>query len=235
MAPDFRRRAGAPEWMDGEDVDFDTFQGCLRDLARVNRLTLAYRPTLAFLARLQRRGLWPQGRPLAILDVGCGYGDTLRAIDRWAAARGLPVALTGLDRNPWSARAARAVAGSQRIAWITGDVFGHRGEADVVVSSLFAHHLDDAALVRFIAWQEAHARLGWFVNDLLRHPFSYFGFGLLARAMRWHPFVRHDGPVSISRAFRPADWERLLAQAGAPQARIEPRFPFRLCVSRTPP
>jgi hypothetical protein len=50
--------------------------------------------------------------------------------------------------------------------------------------------------------------------------------------MRWHPFVRHDGPVSISRAFRPDDWRRLLAAAAVRDARIERWFPFRLCVSK---
>jgi SAM-dependent methyltransferase len=221
--------------MDGEDIDFQTFRGCLEDLAKVNRWTLAHRPTLAFLERLRREGLWPKTRPLAVLDVGSGYGDMLRVIDRWATARGLAVTLQGLDRNPGSARAAEAVAGSAGITWITQDLFDHQGGADVVISSLFAHHLDDGALVRFLAWQEAQARIGWFVNDLLRHPFSYHGFGVLARAMRWHPFVRHDGPVSISRAFRADDWRRLLAAAGVKDARIEPWFPFRLCVSRVRP
>jgi hypothetical protein len=103
----------------------------------------------------------------------------------------------------------------------------------VVVSSLFTHHLADGDIVRFLTWMEAHARVAWFVNDLYRHPFPYHGFGLLARIMRWHPFVRHDGPVSIARAFSPADWLTLLRKSGLDGvARLERRFPFRLCVSR---
>jgi SAM-dependent methyltransferase len=230
--PDFASRAHTAELMDGDDVDFETFRGCLADLAKVNRMTLAYRPTLAFLDRLRREGRWPDDRPLEILDVGSGYGDMLRVIRRWAARRGLDVRLTGLDRNPWSARSAEQAPGSAGIRWLTEDLFDYQGGADVVLSSLFTHHLDDASLVRFIEWQETHARIGWFVNDLLRHPFSFYGFSLLARVMRWHPFVRHDGPVSISRAFSRRDWRDVLAKAGARQARIEPWFPFRLCVSR---
>ena len=230
--PDFSRRASTPELMDGDDIDFETFRGCLADLAKVNRLTLAYRPTLAFLERLHREGLWPTDRPLAVLDVGSGYGDMLRVVARWARRRNLDVRLTGLDRNPWSERAAERVLGSEGIAWITEDLFDHQGGADVVLSSLFTHHLDDASLIRFVEWQETNARIGWFVNDLLRHPFSYYGFGLLAQLMRWHPFVRHDGPVSIARAFREKDWRYVLSMAGARRAEIEPWFPFRLCVSR---
>jgi SAM-dependent methyltransferase len=230
--PDFSRRAHTPELMDSDTVDFETFRGCLKDLSKVNRLTLAYRPTLAFLERLRSEGLWPQDRPMAILDVGSGYGDMLREIKRWAAKRGLDVRLAGLDRNPWSRASAEGVAGSEGIVWATEDLFDYRGGADVVLSSLFTHHLDDASLVRFIEWQEQTARIGWFINDLKRHPFAYFGFGVLATVMRWHPFVRHDGPVSISRAFLRKDWRATLSLAGAAKATIEDWFPFRLCVAR---
>ncbi len=230
--PDFSRRADTPELMDGPDVDFETFRGCLADLAKVNVLTLAYRPTLAFLAKLHRDGLWPQDQPLMILDVGSGYGDMLRVIARWCGKRGLEVRLTGLDRNPWAERAAERVLGSADIRFVTEDLLDYRGGADVVISSLFTHHLDDETLLRFLEWQEANARIGWFVNDLLRHSFSYYGFSLLSSLMRWHPLVRHDGPVSISRAFSPKDWSDLLKRADIRQARVEPWFPFRLCVSR---
>jgi 2-polyprenyl-3-methyl-5-hydroxy-6-metoxy-1,4-benzoquinol methylase len=230
--PDFSRRALTPEMMDGE-VDYATFRGCLVDLAKVNVLTLAYRPTLAFLKRLHREGRWPKDRPLTILDVGSGHGDMLRKIDRWAARRRLAVSLTGLDLNPWSAQAAKeAPAGHAPIRYLTSNLFDYQAGPDVVISSLFTHHLDDVSLIRFIEWQESNANICWFINDLQRHPFPYYGFALLARLMRWHPFVQNDGPVSISRAFTVRDWRAALAQAGATQAVIEPWFPFRLCVSR---
>lgn len=238
MVRDLSRRSGEPELMDAGDVDYETFRDCLRDLARVNVLSGGYRPTLAFLETLRRRGRLPAGRPLEILDVGSGYGDALRAIGRWAARRGLAVRLTGLDLNPWSARAAaEAGPASAPIRWATGDVFDHAGGADVIVSSLFAHHLDDARVVRFLCWMEARATVGWFVNDLHRHALPAATFGGLATALRFHPFVRHDGPVSFARAFRPEDWRRLLGEASLPPEAAEVRrwFPFRLCVARTKP
>ena len=232
MPVDFSRRALTPELMDGPDVDRDTFRGCLVDLAKVNRLTLAYRPTVAFLNRLHASGLWPRDRPAVILDVGSGYGDMLRLVARWARARNLEVRLVGLDRNPFAGQVAERVKGSQGIQWLAEDLFQHKGGADIVLSSLFTHHLDDEALTRFLEWQEVNARIGWFINDLLRNPVSYYGCAALSRLMLWHPFVRHDGPVSISRAFHPSDWTVRLAEAGVRGARIEPWFPFRLCVSR---
>ncbi len=233
MAPDWGRRAQLAELMDDETVDYDTLRACLADLARVNVVTLGYRPTLAFLERLARAGRWPAGRPLEVLDVGCGYGDMLRVIARWAHGRGLAVSLTGLDRSPWSARAAQGLPSpGAPIRWITQDLFDYDGEADLVISALFTHHLDDAQLARFLAWMDRRARIGWFVNDLSRSPLAYYGFAVLARLMGWHRFVRHDGPVSIRRAFRAEDWRGLLAQAQVGGARIQPRFPFRLCVGK---
>ena len=229
---DFSRRAQMLEMMDDPTVDFETWRACLVDLAKVNRTTLAYRPTLNFLNRIHDGGLWPKDRPAVVLDVGSGYADTLRKIGRWAKARSLDVRLQALDLNPWSERAAERAPGSAGIQFLTENLFDHREGADIVLSSLFTHHLDDMEVVRFLEWQEANARIGWFVNDLERHPFSYYGFSLLARVMRWHRFVVHDGPVSIRRAFQPQDWTVLLAKAGVHQARIEAWFPFRLCVSR---
>ena len=222
---DLSKRAHLTEMMDGS-CDYPTFRDCLVDLAKVNRLTLAYGPTLRWLRQFARTPA------LNILDVGSGYGDMLRRI-----ARLLPQAhLTGVDLNPYAAQAAREADAGSRVVWKTSNAFdyGAGDEVDIVISSLFTHHLTDDQIVAFLRWMEATARRGWFVNDLLRHGFAYHGFKLLAGLMRWHPFVRNDGPISILRSFRPDDWRRLCDRAGLPMqsVRIVRRFPFRLCVER---
>lgn len=238
-ALDFSRRSDQTELMDTEPVPFEEFRDCLVDLARVNRMSFAYRPTLAFFDRLLAR-VGPLDRPLEIVDVGSGYGDMLREIDGWASRRGVEVSLTGIDLNPWSRRAAlEATPAKRRIDWITADAFEFeppRG-IDVVVSSLFTHHLPDPAVVRFLRWMDANARLGWFVNDLHRHPLPYHFFRHFARLAGLHRFVRHDGPVSIARAFATSDWQRLLAAAeiDAQSVEIEWMMPFRLTVARVGP
>lgn len=233
-AVDFTQRSTDTELMDADDVGFEEFRACLVDLARVNRLTLAYRPTLDFLDRLLASG--HPGRPIEIVDVGSGYGDMLRMIDAWALRRGVEVSLTGVDLNPWSRLAASATPSGREIQWVTADVFAYdppRG-IDVIVSSLFTHHLPDPRIVEFLAWMEAKARLGWFVNDLHRHPVAYHVFRRLAKLAGFHHFVQHDGPVSIARAFVPADWRRLIAAAGIDPnvAEVERWIPYRITVGR---
>ncbi len=235
MALDFSRRNELSELMDAEDTDFATFRECLVDLTKVNRLTLAYRPTLSFLKRLAVSGALPRNRAVSVVDVGSGSGDMLRRIDLWATAEGYKFDLVGVDLNPWSAKtAAQLTQENPRLRFVTANIFDYRPAApiDIVISSLFTHHLDNAAIVKFLRWMEANARIGWFVNDLQRHPVAYHAFKHASRALRFHHFVQHDGPISIARAFSGDDWERLLGAADIGGAHVAPHIPFRLCVSQ---
>jgi len=225
---DLSHRTREEEWMDGADVTPAQMAACLHDLAQVNTLTLGRRPTLAWLARAAR-----SAGAFTLIDVGAGEGDMLRAIARWAGGRGMPARLTGYDLNPRCADAARAATDpALGIDFVVGDAIASTQPADFIVSALVTHHMDDDAIVDFLAWMERTARLGWFVNDLHRNWFAYHGFALLSAVMRWHPFVRHDGPLSVARAFRKRDWAALLARAGIVDAHVRWHFPFRLCVER---
>lgn len=225
------QRAIAEELMDAPDLDPATYAAVVGDLAKVNVVTMAARPTLGFLRRAIARH---RGGPFRVLDVGFGDGDMLRRIARWAARRGHGVELVGVDLNPRSELAARAhTPPEMAIRWITGDYADLAGERwDVVISSLVAHHMTHAQLVDFLRFMDAHARAGWLVNDLHRHRFAHGGFPLLALLAGWHRIVRFDGTLSIARSYRPAEWPPILAEAGVRDARVYRAFPFRLCVQK---
>ncbi len=218
--------------MDDPALDAGTYGQVLRDLAKVNTITLARRPTLAFLERAVG-----QRESFSLLDVGYGDGDMLRAIARWARRRGKHARLIGIDLNPRSEDVAAAATDPvDPIVYHTGDyadLVDLAGEGvDVVVSSLVAHHMTHSQLVAFLRFMEAEAGMGWFVNDLHRHAFAYFGYPVLARLAGWHRIVRHDGRLSIARSYRPEEWPPILREAGIEGATIERFFPFRLCVGR---
>jgi SAM-dependent methyltransferase len=228
---DFSQRAQLSELMD-EPCSPQVIEACLRDLARVNRWFGAYRPLLRWLdeMRLQRAS-----EPLRILDVACGYGDGLRRIERWARDRGIAVELTGIDLNPDSIAIAKRQSDS-RIRWVAENVFEYSPPrpAHLIMSSLFTHHLGDSDVVRFVRWMEQNAEMGLFINDLSRAAVPYYLFRWFAKLARLHPFVQHDGPVSIARAFVPEEWRQLCGRAGLAQDEFEVLSykPARLCVSR---
>lgn len=229
----FANRSPETELMDADGVTAADFAACLRDLATVNTVTRARPPTLRWLA--DATAAMNPGDAFTLLDVGYGEGDMLRAVHAWAAAKGFRPRLIGVDLNPLSEPAARAATDpALGIEYRTGDVFAFAPvyRIDFIVSSLVTHHLDDRQIGRFLMWMESRAVRGWFVNDLRRHWFAFYGFRVLAAVMRWHHFVRHDGPVSVARSFVADEWERALATVGITAATVTPVFPFRLCVGR---
>ncbi|HEY7807369.1 MAG TPA: methyltransferase domain-containing protein [Croceibacterium sp.] len=223
------RRLEAEELMDDPALDAGTYHAVLHDLAKVNRTTFAYRPTLDFLSRAVGKR-----KSFSLLDVGFGDGDMLRQIARWARRRRIAADLTGIDLNTRSVAAAEsATSPDAPIRYLAGDYAGLAGQGfDVVVSSLVAHHMSHAQLVAFLRFMNREARVGWFVNDLHRHGFAHTSFPLLASLMGWHPIVRLDGAMSIARSYRPSEWSPILAEAGIVGARVRRVFPFRLCVEK---
>jgi SAM-dependent methyltransferase len=235
---DFSRRADLEEQMDGP-CSYEELRVCLRDLAVVNRLTLAHRPTMLWLESLfsstsQSRDA---GRLIKLVDVGCGYGDLLRKIESWAGERGVRMELIGVDVNANAVRSAReATPAASRIRWVVGDVCAcaEAQDADIATVSTVTHHLNEEEIVRMLQWMERVTRLGWMVNDLHRMPVPYRIFSAAARGPWWHRFIRLDGLVSIRRSFVEEDWQRMCSAAwpGFSEVEIRAHRPARLVVSR---
>lgn len=228
---DFSKRSSQPELMDTEVVSYEQFRHCLRELETINHWTLAYGPTLRWLRRMGRNN------PVSeILDVGSGGGDMLRRIVQRNAGYAANTKLIGIDLNPWSKKAANKWSHALPIKFETGNIFDFKParNADVIISSLFTHHLSDEQLVEFLRWMETHATRGWFINDLHRHWLPYYFIKAATSLLSRNPLIKHDAAVSVSRAFTRVDWQRLLLQASIPveQVRIRWHLPFRYCVER---
>ena len=217
-APDFSRREfDLREWMDGP-CTYEEYRSAALSLGRLNRWTRAARPTLDFLTRiLQHTGVTHE--PPHIVDIGCGHGDLLREIHRWASRRSVPLRLTGIDQNPYAARLARECdrfehVSAGTIAWLTTDVFTAdlARPADVIVSSLLAHHLSEADIARLIQWKETNARIGWLVSDLRRSERAANTVTWLARLLPIDGMVSHDAVVSFRRALSLEEWKNLAGE-----------------------
>ena len=215
--------------MDDLTLASDALRRNLDELETINTWLGGYAPVLDALARL--RPYFPAGRPLRLADLGSGGGDTLRHVARWARRRRLPIALIGIDANPFMLDYAAAKATAYpEISFQQHDIFSAEFQQqpyDVLTASLFCHHFPDEQLVALLQQWQRQARVAVVINDLHRHPLAYHSIRWLTRLLRGSYLVRHDAPLSVARAFTRRDWQRLLAAAGITRYALRWRWAFR--------
>src|SRR5215469_546556 len=103
---DLTHRRHEAEWLDGANIDPRELEEVLRGLAKFNGAFLGHYPILRCLRRAIKST--PRGTSLTVFDVGCGYGDLLRAIRRLPRRYSAELNLVGIDSNPETIRIARA-------------------------------------------------------------------------------------------------------------------------------
>ena len=171
-------------------------------------------------------------RPLRVLDVGTGGGDLIVGIGRWAARRGLAVSLLAADRNP---RALKRTAEAAHRAGFTTECFAFDaerdavpGDPDVVVSSLFLHHLSGDGLHQFLAALAQCAPPLIVMNDLRRCRRGFITAKWGVRLVTSNPVVHADAPQSVRAALTPEELETHCARAGLHGVCVHPVYPFRM-------
>ncbi len=230
---DSARRSAQSEILDGR-IDAAELAKILADLARFNGAMMGHWPVLQWLNRATKN--IPLEQPLTLLDIGCGYGDLLRAVRRWAQKRGRTMRLIGIDLSPQVIEIARNTTDAAGdIEYHAADIFNFApsGPIDFATTSLVTHHLSDDMIVRFLRWMEAHARIGWVIYDLQRSRVPFYFIALAGVLLRLHPVVTYDGRISVARSLTRGEWERTIAQAGIPSHAIDLRwFMFRFAIGR---
>ncbi|HET7875564.1 MAG TPA: methyltransferase domain-containing protein [Methylomirabilota bacterium] len=228
------RAENTREMLDGP-APLDERARNLSDVERLNGLFGGRLLTVRHVARLLSRH--PAGRPVTVLDVGTGSADFPRALVRWARRAGRPIRVVALDSDADTLQIARrAAARYPEIVFLQGDALALpvRPEGvDVVISALTLHHLEPEAAARYLAEMDAAARLGLVVNDLVRGRGAWLLVWLATRLLARSPMSRHDGPLSVRRAYTPEETRALCEKAGCFDARVF-RYPplVRLCVVR---
>ncbi len=198
----------------------------LDELAAVNRWLGGYGPSIAGVRRLLPAG----AHRLSLLDVGTGGGDVACRLQRWAAHRDLEMRIRGIDLSPAIIEHARSRCGGlEDFELEVADLMDLPADElfDVVHCALVLHHFEGDSAAAVLARMFALARRGVVVNDLHRHPVAYFAIKLLTRTFSNNPMIRHDGPLSVLRAFQRQDLKRLASAAGLPEPEVRWHWGFR--------
>jgi SAM-dependent methyltransferase len=217
------RLTGVEELLDGPLDDEAALVGNLRDLARLNRLTggtALSRLAIGTLGALGDAG----GRGASgatVLDVGTGGADIPVDLLTRAGPGGRVRSVVASDsREEILAAARRAHPSLDRVSGLTLAVADgralpwHDGFFDVAHASMVLHHLEPPDAVAFLRELRRVARTGIVVNDLVRGRRAWLGAWLLVHAIARSRFTRHDGPMSVRRAYTRNELIGLLAAAG---------------------
>jgi len=91
---------------------------------------------------------------------------------------------------------------------------------DIVLCSLALHHFPPVEASMVLREMDRLAVHGFIVNDLRRSRAGYLAAWAASRLTTRNPLTRHDGPLSIRRAYTPPELRWLLQQAGVLEAQI---------------
>jgi SAM-dependent methyltransferase len=236
MLERFRIRRREPEIMDQPGLDEQSHRRALAGLRRINRFSRT--GSVAWTA-IERLVASDPGRTWRVLDVASGGGDVAIDVARRAVQRGMKVLVDACDISPFAVRYACARAAERRVENVSffrcNVLDGPLPEGyDIVMCSLFLHHLDEENAVALLSKMAAAARKLVVVNDLRRSAVGYLLAWLGCRILTRSPVVHVDGPRSVQAAFSLDEMRGVARRSGLESAVLQPRWPCRLLLQWSP-
>jgi hypothetical protein len=166
------------------------------------------------------------------MDLGVGSAEIPIAIGQWARRHGIPARVIAVDRAARSLDAARAgFSREHAVSLLRADARClplPAESVDLVISSLFLHHFSPGQLVELLRSVYALARAGLVMSDLVRGRLPLLAFRLSAPVLARNYLTRHDGAISIRRAYRPDELRALASAAGLAGAQVFTHWPWRM-------
>lgn len=227
-ASNLRRRILEPEDIDDPALEKEKLFGALQGLTRINFLSASAGSVWKPMARLARDLKLSR---LRILDVATGGGDIPLALWRKGQAAGLELEILGVDISERALEFAAskcATCGSD-VRFEQRDILqnGLPEGFDVIVSSLFLHHLSDSHAGQLLTAAASATRHLVLINDLRRGRYgltlAYFAGHVLSSS----PVVRVDAVRSVRAAFTMREVREMAAVAGMQGVSVQRRWPAR--------
>jgi SAM-dependent methyltransferase len=210
------RRAGRRELLDAPITDQAELAANLADIRAVNRWLGGNASLIRAVARvIADGGLDRSQAPITLLDVATGSADTPHALGRWVQRRGIPLQVYASDlRREVLIEAQRYTRGA--IPLICHDALRlpyADKSVDIITCAQALHHCDEQAAIALLRELKRVARRAVVISDLIRSWPAYWGARLLGLVQR-SAMSRHDGPLSVLRAYTPGEVHELLRRAG---------------------
>ncbi len=221
-------RSNAPELMDDFAMEGEILTDALDKIAKINHLLGGNKVTLQGVAQLLKES---PNKTIRILDVGCGNGDMLRTLAKYAKDKNHIFQLYGVDANPFTIKYAQSLSTHfPNISYHCEDILKDaidKDQYDIIVCTLTLHHFKDHEILKLLKDFSKQCSLGFVINDLHRHAIAYYLFNLLCFLFRLNDMSREDGLVSILRGFKKSDFIKYAKQLQFKHVVLKWKWAFR--------
>ena len=205
--------------MDRPGLEPDQHRRALEGLATLNFLSRSVGilwPRIALLGR-------QLGRPVRILDIATGGGDVpweFGAVPKRPASRSISWESISAPRAGSGPIAGQRAQAKLRFVRLDALHDALPGDHDIVICSLFLHHLDACDVILLLGHMAAAARHKVLVNDLVRSKGRLMFVATAARLLTRSPVVWTDAALSVRAAFTVREMHELARAAGMDDIRL---------------
>jgi 2-polyprenyl-3-methyl-5-hydroxy-6-metoxy-1,4-benzoquinol methylase len=228
LFPDIAQRRLQPELMDDPNLDAAEHARALADLRRLN---IASRTASILWQPIRALATQSGGTPLRVLDIATGSGDIPVAIQSMAAQSGIKLEIDACDISPRAVSMARdrALATKADVRFFPLDILQEeiKDTYDIVMCSLFTHHLTPEQVTLVLAKMGRASRRLVLVSDLRRSLYGYMLAFAATRAFSRSRVVHVDSLLSVRAAFTIGEFHSLADAAGLNGADVNRCVPCR--------
>ncbi len=228
MLKSLTSRSDQLEIMDDFECHGQVVDQTLRELHKINTYLGGNQISIHAVSRLVTEK--PQEN-YSIVDLGCGGGDTLKLFAQWGRKNNTSLDLMGIDANPYITDYAKNNCSDySNIGFAAEDIFSEdfkKRRFDIAHCSLFLHHFSDDEIANLFKQLLDQVNIGIVINDLHRHPISYYFTKWLLTAWSNSKMVKYDSVVSVAKSFKRKELESYLQKAGIKNYSLKWKWAFR--------
>jgi len=234
----YKNRSLKKEILDQKNIPFEDIVLNMKELEFINSHLGGHSITISGFKKLLKNK-----KQVSVCEIGCGGGDNLNAIDKFCKRNHIICSFTGIDINKECIAFAKenmepseptlVSSPATNIKFIVSDykeINFTNGKPDIIFSSLFCHHFSENDLIKMLHWMKKKSAIGFFINDLHRHPIAYFFIKIATRIFSKSYLVKNDAPLSVLRGFKKNEWKTILEKAGIKNYSIKWKWAFRYLI-----